>query len=127
MKAVLIFFLQKFKRFEVSRVCLDCMLAVPESVDRHITRMAVAIVSVLACKVCSYRALSFRCECTKFTRLSMFLFAQLCDTEYSKNRRIRDYNFEMSLLVFLGDEVVAVIRLRILVTGPNAHARKIDS
>jgi len=43
----------KFKRFEVSRVCLDCMLAVPESQDRHITRMAVAIVSVLACKITS--------------------------------------------------------------------------
>ena len=38
----------------MSRVCLDCMLTVPESIDRHITRMAVAIVSVLACKVCTY-------------------------------------------------------------------------
>ena len=45
-------FFQRFNRFEVSRVCLDCMLTVPEHSDRHITRMAVAIVSVLACKVC---------------------------------------------------------------------------
>ena len=45
---------QKFQRYTISRVCLDCMLTVPESLDRHITRMAVAIVSVLACKVSPY-------------------------------------------------------------------------
>ena len=35
----------------MSRLCMNCMLNYPESVDRHVTRMAVAIISILACKV----------------------------------------------------------------------------
>ena len=42
-----------FDRCRISRLCLNCMLSFPESKDRHVTRMAVAIVSILACKISS--------------------------------------------------------------------------
>eukprot|EP00111_Clytia_hemisphaerica_P009163 TCONS_00026934-protein len=43
----------RFDRVNMSRLCMNCMLNYPESVDRHVTRMAVAIISILACKISS--------------------------------------------------------------------------
>ena len=40
---------------------------------------------------------------------------------------MRAYSFEMSLLLFLYDEVVPVIRVLVLTRGPNAIARNKDS
>ena len=50
-----------------------------------------------------------------------------CVYRYSKNLHIETYIFEMSLLSLLCDEVVPVIRVFVLDTGPNANARRKDN
>ena len=46
---------------------------------------------------------------------------------YSSKPNIRTFIFEMSLPMFLCDEVVPVIRVLVRNTGSNAHARRKDS
>ena len=46
--------------------------------------------------------------------------------KYSKNSHIRTDSFEMSLPIFICDEVVPVIKVMALNTGSNASAWKKD-
>eukprot|EP00794_Sanderia_malayensis_P003499 gene3500-3999_t len=112
---------QKFPRYAISRICLDCMLEVPESLDRAITRMAVAIVSVLACKITSI-------ETSQLTEApEMKLLLTIASTRLIEQRIDNTLRFDLSALWNLTDESPKACHLFVEHDGLQLYAELLSA
>lgn len=87
-----------FDRVRMSRICLSCMINYNENVDNHVTRMAVAIVSILACKITSKETANL------INEKEMKLLLDICEVRIERNHIDSTLKFNLSALWNLTDE-----------------------
>lgn len=105
----------RFDRVVMSRLCLNCMLNHPENVDRHVTRMAVAIISILACKISSADTAKL------MKKKQMKLLLDIVDQRLSTRMIDGTLKFNLSALWNLTDESPAACSLFVDLSGPAKY------
>ena len=109
-----------FDRVLMCRLCLECMILHGEATDAHVTRMAVAIISILACRISSEETANL------VTEREMKLLLDIVQVRIDTNNIDSTLKFNLSALWNITDESPAASKLFFDLEGIEKYARMLE-